>query len=109
VKQEESKYFRQSMPPWGVSLQRATEEVPNDGFFHLLVSGQVVGRHKTLKRGQAAYSAALHELGYTPPERPEQPRANATHEAIERHLDELQEFWAGSHKHRRRGGKTMYR
>jgi hypothetical protein len=30
-------------------------------------------------------------------------------EAVERYMDELGLYWSESHKHTRRGGKTMYR
>ena len=30
-------------------------------------------------------------------------------ETVERYLDDLQAYWTESHRHTKRGGKTMYR
>jgi len=36
-------------------------------------------------------------------------KTDPAQEAIERYMDQLDAYWTDSHKHTRRGGKTMYR
>lgn len=54
-----SQVYRQSNLKANVALERATDNVPNDGQFHLLVEGQIVGSFKNLKSGKNAYEKEL--------------------------------------------------
>ncbi|MBI4318285.1 MAG: hypothetical protein HY675_07335 [Chloroflexi bacterium] len=57
--------FRQSFPAAELSLERATENVPDDGRFHLIVNGVVVKSFRFEKAAQTEYQALrkayLHE------------------------------------------------
>lgn len=99
--------YKQSIPAIRLSIQRGTEDVPADGYYYVLLGGEVRGRFRTLKQAQAVYKTLLDESGYKPPARSD--RIDPGHEAVERYLDELGAYWSDSHKHSRRGGKTMYR
>jgi len=50
-----SKQFRQSFPAAGVSLERGTENVPDDGRFHLVVDGKVAESFRSEKQAQQRY------------------------------------------------------
>jgi hypothetical protein len=99
--------YRQAVPAIGVSLERATENVPNDGFFYVLFKGEIKGRFRTRSRALALYRTLLNENGYKAP--PVAASADASRENVERYLDDLETYWRDAHRHRRRGGKTMYR
>jgi len=99
--------YRQAVPAIELSLERATENVPDDGFFYVSLAGEIKGRFRTLRQAQALYKALLDESGYKPPAPAD--RNDPGREAVERYLDELGAYWGDSHKHSRRGGKTMYR
>ncbi|MBI2954825.1 MAG: hypothetical protein HYY30_10965 [Chloroflexi bacterium] len=52
-----SREFRQSFPAANLSLERATENVPNDGRFHLMLNGKIVKSFRFEKAAQAEYRA----------------------------------------------------
>jgi hypothetical protein len=100
--------YRQSISAIGLSLERGTADVPKDGHFYVLLNGVVKGRFRTMRQALALYKSLLKESGYTPPP-PGDKKADPAREAVERYMDELESYWADSHKHARSGGKTMYR
>lgn len=99
--------YRQAIPAIGLSLERTTDRVPNDGFFYVLVQGEIKGRFRTKSKALILYKSLLKESGYRPP--PVQATVDAGRENVERYLDELEAYWSDSHTHKKRGGKTMYR
>lgn len=99
--------YRQSVPAIGLSLERATERVPKDGFFYVLLKDEIKGRFRTKSKALSLYRSLLEESGYKP--QPAETSFDAARENVERYLDELESYWSDSHTHRRRGGKTMYR
>lgn len=105
---QEMESYKQSIPAMGLSLERCTSEVPNDGYYYVLLLGKVKGRHRSLKKAQAQYKELLDESGWrpTPQDRAEM---DVGREAVEKYMDDLETYWADSHRHSRRGGKTMYR
>jgi predicted DNA-binding protein len=100
--------YKQSVPAIGVSLERGTANVPRDGYFYVLVNGEIRGRFRGMRRALAFYKSLLEQSGYTPPST-ERAKADPAREAVERYMDELEAYWGESHRHTRRGGKTMYR
>lgn len=99
--------YRQSIPAIGLSLERSTERVPGDGYFYVLLKGEIKGRFRTKSSALGMYSAILEKSGYKPP--PVEAAADISRETVEQYLDDLEAYWSESHQHRRRGGKAMYR
>lgn len=99
--------YSQSIPAIGLSLERSTERVPKDGYFYVLLRGEIKGRFRTKSSALAMYRAILEESGYKPS--PVAASGDASRETVERYLDDLETYWSEAHRHRRRGGKTMYR
>ena len=99
--------YRQSIPAIGLSLERGTADIPKDVYFYVLLNGAIKGRFRTMKQALALYKSLLEESGYTPPR--VDTKGDPAHEAVERYMDELEAYWTDSHRHSRRGGKTMYR
>ena len=100
--------YRQAISALELTLERGTPNVPQDGYYYVLLKGQLRGRFRNFKQAHAEYKAILHESGYVPAP-PEAPGRDAVPEAVRRYMDELEEYWLNSHKYKRRGGKTMYR
>lgn len=98
--------FRQSIPAIDLSLERSTENVPNDGYFYVLSKGEIKGRFRTKSKALSLYRALLEQSGHRP--QPVQVSVDAARENVERYLDELESYWSDSHTHRRRGGKGRY-
>ena len=88
-------------------MERATVNVPKDGYFYVLVNGQIKGRFRTMRQALALYKSLLEDSGYKPPTA--ERKGDPAREAVERYMDELEAYWGDSHRHARRGGKTMYR
>jgi hypothetical protein len=58
--------YRQVLPDLELSIERFTENVPADGQWHLLRSGAVVGRFRSLKAAQEAWREIVRESGWKP-------------------------------------------
>ena len=100
--------YRQFVPAVGLSIERCTSAVPSDGYYYVINGGKIEGRFRTLKQAQQRYKALLAASGYRPaPVR--RAKVDPAEEAVERYMDELESYWGDSHKHSRRGGKSMYR
>lgn len=100
--------YRQAVPTIGLSLERDTARVPSDGYYYVLLNGEVKGRHRSLRQAQSQYKEFLAESGWKPPDL-KRTRMDPAREAVERYMDGLEDYWSSAHKHTRRGGKTMYR
>lgn len=100
--------YRQAVPTVGVSLERNTGRVPNDGYYYVLLNGEVKGRYRSLRQAQSQYKQLLADSGWKP-DPPETATIDPAREATERYMDGLENYWSNAHKHTRRGGKTMYR
>ena len=98
--------YRQAIPAIGLSLERATDRVPKDGFFYVLLDGEIKGRFRTKSKALSLYRALLKQSGHKP--QPVQVSVDAARENVERYLDELESYWSDSHTHRKRGGKGRY-
>lgn len=98
-------FFRQSVPPIGLSIERDTPNVPNDGWYHVVLLGEIKGRFRQKKQADELYKTILAESGYKPPKADRTPERN---EAIERYLDDIEGYWLDSHNHVRRGGKGRF-
>ena len=99
--------YRQAIPAIGLSLERATDRVPEDGFFYVLLKGEIKGRFRTKSKALSLYKSLLEQSGHKP--QPVQASVDAARENVERYLDDVEAYWSDSHTHKRRGGKTMYR
>jgi hypothetical protein len=58
--------YRQVLPDLGLSIERFTEGVPSDGLWHVLRSGDEVGRFRSLKAAQEAWREIIRESGWKP-------------------------------------------
>lgn len=96
--------YRQSLAAIGLSLERNTPAVPQDGHYYVVLNGEVKGRFKTLKLAIPLYKTLITETGWTPPEKPKA-NLDPAAEAVERYMDELAAYWNSSHSHRRPGVK----
>ena len=101
----ESASYKQSIPPIGLSLERHTKAVPGDGYYYVLLNGEIKGRFRNKNAALELYREMLKTTDYTPP--PVE-KAAARNEAVEGYLDAKESYWGDSHKHTRRGGKGGY-
>lgn len=96
--------YRHYIPELGLSIEKNTTSVPQDGKYYLLRDGKVVKAFRTLRKAEVAFREALAETGYTP--RPVEKQAkSAAEQDIERYLDAKDLYWAESYKYRGKGGK----
>lgn len=100
--------YRQAVPGIGLSLEHRTGRVPSDGYYYVLLNGEIKGRHRGLKWAQTQYKQLLADSGWRPAPT-DRANVDPARETVERYMDELEDYWSSAHKHTRRGGKTMYR
>ena len=108
IRVHDVKAYRQAIPAIELSIERCTSQVPDDGYYYVLLRGEVKARHRLLRVALAQYKAVLQESGWRP-EPPERQDVDSAPEVVERYMDELEDYWNSSHRHSRRGGKAMYR
>jgi hypothetical protein len=58
--------YRQVLPDLELSIERSTENVPDDGQWHLLRGGEEVGRFRSLKAAQVAWREVVSDSGWKP-------------------------------------------
>jgi hypothetical protein len=96
--------YKHYIPDLGLSIEKNTENVPQDGKYYLLREGQIVRAFRTLKKAEVAFREMVAEAGYT--SRPAEKQAkSAAEQDIERYLDAKDLYWAESHRYRGKGGK----
>jgi hypothetical protein len=100
--------YRQVIAVLDLAIERGTKRVPGDGYFYVVLKGEILGRYRTLKAALQRYKGILSEHGWKPEPAGARPVDPAT-QAVERYMDSLETYWDSAHQHRRRGGKTMYR
>jgi len=98
-------YYKREVPDIGLSVERATENVPDDDLFYLLKDGQVLESFANEKAAVTRFQKMLTEIGYEPPKPGPDTPLTPREEALRRHFDRMEIFWSDSHKHQRKGGK----
>lgn len=88
----------------GVSLERATDNVPHDGRFHILVDGKIVKSVKSQPAAMKAYKEAIAGTSRQPPPRESEELSAAEIAAAEEnarqfYLSEM--YWGSSHNYSR--------
>jgi hypothetical protein len=61
--------YKQQLPAIGLSLERYTTSVPQDGAYYLVQHGQQLGRYRSLKAAKVAWDEAVGASGWTPTRR----------------------------------------
>jgi hypothetical protein len=93
--------------PTGFAIKRATEDVPNDGRFHLVRNGQIVASFRTERDALLPYREAIQQSGWVPAEKV-QGRVDISAVVADQAAAAAEDFWHESSKHRRRGGKGRW-
>lgn len=84
--------YKQYIKEAGLSLEKETENVPDDGRYHLRKSGEIIASFKTLQQGLKRYKDELEKMGYKPTKKVKK-KADLVKEATEGYL-----LWAESDK-----------
>ena len=100
--------YRQTVPGVDVSIERATPRVPEERHYYVFQSGKILGKYRTLKQATIRFRQLLNDIGWKPVPT-EVKRRDPAEDAVERYMDTLEAYWDDAAKHRRSGGKTMYR
>ena len=90
--------YRQAIPDLNLSIEKATDKVPNDGKYHVLRNEEVLGSFRSLKQAQELYRKIVQESWYKPA--PVVTAKSAAEIATENYLAAKDLYWAESHKHR---------
>lgn len=99
-----SRFYRRELPDLGLSVERSTEAVPDDGKFHIVKDGRVVDSFKSEARAVARFRAMASEMGFRPRSTATEP-GSVLQEDLDRYFHDKELYWADSDKHRRMGGK----
>lgn len=96
--------YKHYIPKAGLSVERHTEAVPNDGKYYLLRDGEIVHAFRSLKQAEQRFREMLEGLDYSP--QPVATNVRSQSEIfVERYLDAKDMYWAESHRFRGKGGR----
>lgn len=100
-------FFRLAVPEVGLSIEQNTENVPQDGKYHVLKQGAIVASYPSLKRARERLQRLKDEAGFVPQSAREDEAGDelASKEHVERLLDAHGRYWGASHKFRGKGGR----
>jgi hypothetical protein len=76
--------YKQQLPAIGLSLERSTPSVPDDGAYYLLRDGKRLGRYRSLSAAKIAWDEAVATSGWSPTKRQLDPVEVALRERSER-------------------------
>lgn len=96
--------YKHYIPDIGLSIEKNTENVPQDGKYYLLRDVQIVSAFRTLKQAEIAFKEMVSELGYKPKPVKKQTKS-AAEQNVERYLDAKDVFWAEGPIRRDKGGR----
>lgn len=105
-----NRFFKMQADWAGVSLERATGHVPDDGRFHVVVQGVIVKSTRSLNAALKAYREAINASEKKPPQSGEK---QTPQDIVRREADEIEFYrsalyWSYSHNYAR-GGKLQNR
>lgn len=98
-----AKFYRQSIPDLGLSIERSTEATPDDGKFHVIQHGELLGSYRALNRAKEMFRQIIEESGYDPS--PAVQAKTVSQMMTERYMEAKDRYWADSYKHRGGGGR----
>lgn len=96
--------YKHYLPALRLSVERSTGNVPNDGRFHVVYNGHIVGSYRSVKKAEEKFRQLIDDLGYSPEPIIVKKRSTAQ-ENIDRYLEAKDMYWAESHKYKGGGGK----
>ena len=96
--------YRQYIPDLNLSIERATEAVPDDRKFYVIQDGKILKGFRVLKQAQEFFKQLVKESGYKPKVAEEEQRT-AAQENIDRYLESKDLYWGESYKYRGGGGR----
>ena len=97
------RFYRQQIPQIELSIERATESVPDDNKYYVIQNGQPLGSFRSLKPAQQLFRRVLADSGYTP--KPVETQKSVSEMVTERYMEAKDAYWANSHRYRSGGGK----
>jgi hypothetical protein len=100
----QSDSYKHYLPNLNLSIEKNTKNVPNDGKFHVVHQGHIVGSYRHVKKAEEKFRQMINELGYKP-EATIVEKRSAAEEDIERYLESKDLYWADSYRHNAGGGK----
>lgn len=95
--------YRQSIPDLNLSIERYTDQVPDDGKYHVLRDNEVLGSFRALKQAQELFRKIVQESGYKP--NTEDTGKTISQVMTDRFLASKDLYWADSYKYRGGGGR----
>ena len=98
-----SDYYKRELPRVELSIERATESVPNDGRFYLVWRGKIIGDFSSEKLALQRYKEILAEVGFEPEETKGE-QVSPAQERLDQYFYAKEVYWAESHKFREKGG-----
>lgn len=96
-------YYKRELPQLQLSIERATEDVPNDGRFYLVRQGKIIADFPTEKSALKEYSKILEEIGFQPQEIKGK-KMTPSEEWLESYFYAKEMYWGESHKYTEKGG-----
>jgi len=102
-----SDYYKRELPQLQLSIERDTENVPNDGRFYLVRRGKIIADFSTEKSALKKYREILEEVRFQPQEI-ETKKMRPSEQWLESYFYAKEMYWGESHKYTEKGGPGRY-
>jgi len=96
--------YKHYIPEIKLSIEKNTENVPDDGRFYVIKDGNIIQSFRSKKHAEERFKQLVKESGFKP-ERQHYKRANPSDETVERNLIAKAIFWAEGPKYKKKGGR----
>lgn len=100
---DDNEIYRHYVPNIGLSVERNTDNVPDDGRFHIVKGKKVIQSFRSRKLAEEKFRQLLKESGFKP--KPAPIESTPLSESVERYAIAKAIFWAEGPKYRRKSGR----
>ena len=103
MRKSSGQFYRREISKIGLSLERCTDKVSDDGKFYILRDGQVIEALSSEKKAVARFREIAEDIGFAPDPTDQKPR-DPFQEHLDKYFEAAEVYWAQSYKYREKGG-----
>lgn len=101
-----STFYKRKIPEIGLSLERDTNNVPNDGRFYIVRDGELVDSYPSERRALTRFRELVEKSGFKPKAiDPEEKKRAVIEDRRDQYFRAKDLYWSESHRYKEKGGR----
>jgi len=96
--------YKHYIPDLKLSIEKNTNNVPNNNYYYVLKDGIIIEKQRTLKKAKELFEKLVTESGFKPQIRNREIKDTHDYE-LDKYFLAKEIYWANSHKYRGKGGQ----